>query len=147
MNEGNIRTLCTELVEYLKVCDPEFKQDLTSKICMLVQRYAPDKRWYIQTMAQVGRGEGRMPRQSCGALQPASLCVAGLPDAGAALDFAAACPGWGLRRGGGLPRADGGHHQRNRVARLCGLDALPGAGGQAQHRAGLAAEGRDLVHW
>ena len=43
VNEGNIRTLTKELLDYLNVCDPEFKPDLTAKICQLVQRYAPDK--------------------------------------------------------------------------------------------------------
>lgn len=53
VNESNIRTLTSELLQYLNVCDLEFKPDLTSKICMLVQRFAPDKRWYIDTMIQV----------------------------------------------------------------------------------------------
>ena len=54
VNENNIRTLTAELLAYLNVCDLEFKPDLTNKICMLVQRYAPDKRWYIDTLVQVG---------------------------------------------------------------------------------------------
>ena len=53
MNEGNIRTLTKELLDYLNVCDVEFKPDLTNKICMLVQRFAPDKRWYIDSLVQV----------------------------------------------------------------------------------------------
>lgn len=56
VNEGNIRTLTAELLAYLNVCDIEFKPDLTNKICMLVQRFAPDKRWYIDTLVQVRRG-------------------------------------------------------------------------------------------
>ncbi|KAI7839019.1 hypothetical protein COHA_007161 [Chlorella ohadii] len=46
VNEGNIRTLTRD-------CDAEFKPDLSNKICMLVQRYAPDKRWYIDSLLQV----------------------------------------------------------------------------------------------
>lgn len=53
VNEGNIRTLTQELLDYLDVCDAEFKPDLANKICMLVQRYAPDKRWYIDSLLQV----------------------------------------------------------------------------------------------
>ncbi|KAL4431277.1 hypothetical protein ABPG75_006533 [Micractinium tetrahymenae] len=53
VNEGNIRTLTRELLDYLDVCDAEFKPDLANKICMLVQRYAPDKRWYIDSLLQV----------------------------------------------------------------------------------------------
>ena len=56
MNEGNIRALTRELLDYLDVCDVEFKPDLANKICMLVQRYAPDKRWYIDSLLQVGCG-------------------------------------------------------------------------------------------
>lgn len=58
VNENNIRTLTGELLAYLNVCDLEFKGDLTTKICMLVQRFAPDKRWYIDIMVQVGAGRG-----------------------------------------------------------------------------------------
>ena len=53
VNEGNVVTLSAELLEYLKVSDSEFKPDLTSKICSLVQRFAPDKRWYIDCMVRV----------------------------------------------------------------------------------------------
>ena len=56
VNEGNIRPLTRELLDYLDVCDVEFKPDLANKICMLVQRYAPDKRWYIDSLLQVGCG-------------------------------------------------------------------------------------------
>lgn len=58
VNEGNVRALTTELLDYLRVCDPEFKPDLTAKVCNLVQRYAPDNRWYvdsiIRTLSEAG---------------------------------------------------------------------------------------------
>jgi len=53
VNENNITTLTKELIEYLVVSDMEFKADLTDKICSLVNRYAPDKRWHIDTLTQV----------------------------------------------------------------------------------------------
>lgn len=53
VNENNIKTLTNELLEYLEVCDEEFKPDLTAKVCMLVQRFSPDKRWYIDSLGQV----------------------------------------------------------------------------------------------
>lgn len=53
VNEGNIKTLTKELLDYLKVSDVEFKPDLTSKICMLVQRFAPDKQWHLDSLLQV----------------------------------------------------------------------------------------------
>lgn len=53
VNEGNIKALTSELLDYLQVCDVEFKPDLADKICQLVQRFAPDKRWYVDSMARV----------------------------------------------------------------------------------------------
>lgn len=53
VNEGNIKTLTKELLDYLKVSDVEFKPDLTGKICMLVQRFAPDKQWHLDSLLQV----------------------------------------------------------------------------------------------
>uniref|UniRef100_A0A7S0S2A3 AP-1 complex subunit gamma n=2 Tax=Chlamydomonas leiostraca TaxID=1034604 RepID=A0A7S0S2A3_9CHLO len=53
VNEGNIRALTRELLDYLAVCDAEFKPDLTSKIATLIQRFAPDKRWHIDNLLQV----------------------------------------------------------------------------------------------
>ncbi|KAK3281025.1 hypothetical protein CYMTET_11164 [Cymbomonas tetramitiformis] len=53
VNASNITTLTKELLEYLMVSDVEFKPDLTNKICALVQRFAPDKRWHIDTLIQV----------------------------------------------------------------------------------------------
>ncbi|GIL79860.1 hypothetical protein Vretimale_12443 [Volvox reticuliferus] len=53
VNEGNIRTLTKELLDYLAVSDTEFKPDLTAKICMLIQRFAPDRRWYLDQLLAV----------------------------------------------------------------------------------------------
>lgn len=53
VNESNIKTLTHELLDYLKVADTEFKADLTAKVCLLVQRFAPDKRWHFDSLLQV----------------------------------------------------------------------------------------------
>lgn len=53
VNENNIRTLTKELLDYLAVSDAEFKPDLTAKICLLIQRFAPDKRWHVDNLVQV----------------------------------------------------------------------------------------------
>jgi hypothetical protein len=60
VSEGNIRTLARELLDYLDVCDAEFKPDLANKVCQLVQRYAPDKRWYIDSLLQVSTRGGTL---------------------------------------------------------------------------------------
>ncbi len=57
VNEGNIRPLTKELLDYLRISDAEFKPDLTNKICLLVQRFAPDKKWQFDSLLQA--------RQSC----------------------------------------------------------------------------------
>ena len=53
VNEGNIKALTRELLDYLQVADAEFKPDLTAKIAVLVQRFAPDKRWHFDSILQV----------------------------------------------------------------------------------------------
>ncbi|KAG0565630.1 hypothetical protein KC19_7G002600 [Ceratodon purpureus] len=50
VNETNVKVLTKELVEYLKVSDPEFKGDLTARISGLVQKFSPNKQWYIDQM-------------------------------------------------------------------------------------------------
>eukprot|EP00803_Ostreobium_quekettii_P008801 evm.model.scf_548.5 EVM.evm.TU.scf_548.5 scf_548:70580-80331(+) len=69
VNEGNIKNLTKELLEYLAVSDAEFKPDLTSKICTLIQRYGPDKCWHIDNMLQVMAQAGQYVKEDvCNAL-------------------------------------------------------------------------------
>ncbi|BBN00790.1 AP-1 complex subunit gamma-1 [Marchantia polymorpha subsp. ruderalis] len=63
VNETNVKTLTKELLEYLKVSDPEFKADLTAKICSLVQKFAPNKQWYIDQMILVMAEPGNHVRE------------------------------------------------------------------------------------
>ncbi|KAL0336175.1 UNVERIFIED_CONTAM: AP-1 complex subunit gamma-2 [Sesamum radiatum] len=68
VNENNAKPLTKELVDYLEVSDPEFKGDLTAKICSIVEkfkkvpllidfalsdRFSPEKIWYIDQMVKV----------------------------------------------------------------------------------------------
>lgn len=54
--------LTRELLDYLSVCDSEFKPDLTAKIAALITRFAPDRRWHFDNLlcvlVQVRWGEG-----------------------------------------------------------------------------------------
>jgi AP-1 complex subunit gamma-1 len=52
VNPGNVRTLAAELLDYLQVCDPEFKADLTDKVCQLAARHAPDARWHVDALVR-----------------------------------------------------------------------------------------------
>ncbi|KAL1565654.1 AP-1 complex subunit gamma-2-like isoform X1 [Salvia divinorum] len=51
--ESNAKSLTKELVDYLEVSDPEFKGDLTAKICSIVEKFSPEKLWYIDQMLKV----------------------------------------------------------------------------------------------
>lgn len=53
VNKNNVKSLTKELLDYLKTCDSDFKGDLTTKICSIVDRFAPDKVWYIDQMIKV----------------------------------------------------------------------------------------------
>ncbi|KAJ0095270.1 hypothetical protein Patl1_16187 [Pistacia atlantica] len=53
INESNVKPLTKELIDYLEVSDQEFKGDLTAKICSIVERFSPEKIWYIDQMLKV----------------------------------------------------------------------------------------------
>ena len=38
VNETNVKPLAKELVDYLEVSDQDFKEDLTAKICSIVEK-------------------------------------------------------------------------------------------------------------
>ncbi|KOM28269.1 hypothetical protein LR48_Vigan511s009200 [Vigna angularis] len=53
VNETNVKALTKELVDYLEVSDPDFRVDLTEKICSIVSKYSSEKIWYIDQMLKV----------------------------------------------------------------------------------------------
>jgi AP-1 complex subunit gamma-1 len=55
VTKSNVRALVKELLNYLSLAsgDREFKADLTDKITVVVDRFAPSKRWHIDTLIQV----------------------------------------------------------------------------------------------
>jgi len=53
VTETNIEPMARELLNYLTVADPEFKEDLTTKLYAVVERHAPNKRWHIDTVLQI----------------------------------------------------------------------------------------------
>lgn len=62
INEGNIRVLTRELLAFLEVADNEFKLGLTTQICLAAERFAPNKRWHIDTVLRVLKLVGRHSR-------------------------------------------------------------------------------------
>ncbi|TID24300.1 hypothetical protein E2P81_ATG02601 [Venturia nashicola] len=53
INESNVRVLIRELLAFLEVADNEFKPVMTSQIGIAADRFAPNKRWHIDTMLRV----------------------------------------------------------------------------------------------
>lgn len=53
INEGNVRVLVRELLAFLEVADNEFKPAMTTQIGIAADRYAPNKRWHVDTMLRV----------------------------------------------------------------------------------------------
>nr|KJB15193.1 hypothetical protein B456_002G164400 [Gossypium raimondii] len=53
VNESNVKPLTKELIESLEASDQEFKGVLTAKICSLVEKFSPEKIWYIDQMLKV----------------------------------------------------------------------------------------------
>ncbi|PNT76447.1 hypothetical protein BRADI_1g48257v3 [Brachypodium distachyon] len=53
INDTNVKPLTKELVDYLEVSDEDFKEDLTAKICSIVEKFSEDKLWYLDQMFKV----------------------------------------------------------------------------------------------
>lgn len=53
INEGNVRVLVRELVAFLEVADNEFKPSMTTQIGIAADRFAPNKRWHVDTILRV----------------------------------------------------------------------------------------------
>lgn len=53
VNEQNIRVMIRELLAFLEVADNEFKLGMTTQVCLAAERFAPNKRWHIDTMLRV----------------------------------------------------------------------------------------------
>lgn len=53
INEGNVRVLIRELLAFLEVADAEFKPIMTTQIGIAADRFAPNKRWHVDTMLRV----------------------------------------------------------------------------------------------
>lgn len=52
-NQSNVKSIVKELINYLLIADTEFKKELSNKICMACEKYAPNKKWHIDTVIKV----------------------------------------------------------------------------------------------
>jgi len=64
-NESNIKTIVKELLDYLLTAEADFKDVLVSKVCLVVERFSPNKKWHIDTIVRVLTLAGRfVPEES-----------------------------------------------------------------------------------
>ncbi|VVT56264.1 uncharacterized protein SAPINGB_P004922 [Magnusiomyces paraingens] len=53
VNEQNVRALTRDLLSFLETADTEFKAKLTSQIAIAAEKYAPNRRWHIDTIIRM----------------------------------------------------------------------------------------------
>ncbi|KAK0218111.1 adaptin N terminal region-domain-containing protein [Armillaria fumosa] len=63
INEQNVRVLVRELSAFLEIADDEFKIGMTTQICLAAERFAPSKRWHIDTVLRVLKLAGNFIRE------------------------------------------------------------------------------------
>ncbi|KAI9453405.1 Adaptor protein complex AP-1 gamma subunit [Lactarius psammicola] len=63
INEQNIRVMTRELLAFLEVADNEFKLGMTTQISLAAERFAPNKRWHIDTFLRVLKLAGNYVRE------------------------------------------------------------------------------------
>lgn len=63
INADNVRVLIRELLAFLEVADNEFKPIMTSQIGIAADRFAPNKRWHIDTMLRVLKLAGHFVKE------------------------------------------------------------------------------------
>lgn len=52
-NGSNVKSVVKELNNYLLTADNEFKKELSNKICQICEKYAPNKKWHVDTVVKV----------------------------------------------------------------------------------------------
>jgi AP-1 complex subunit gamma-1 len=63
INEQNVRVLVRELLAFLEVADEEFKTGMTTQISLAAERFAPNKRWHIDTVLRSLKLAGNFVRE------------------------------------------------------------------------------------
>ena len=48
-----MKSVIKELINYLLNADNAFKKELSNKICQICEKYAPNKKWHIDTVVKV----------------------------------------------------------------------------------------------
>ncbi|VDB94206.1 unnamed protein product [Peniophora sp. CBMAI 1063] len=63
INDQNVRIMVRELLAFLEVADNEFKLGMTTQISLAAERFAPNKRWHIDTMLRTLKLAGNYVRE------------------------------------------------------------------------------------
>lgn len=50
VNDSNVKLLVREMLNYLVVAEDEYRAELCTRIADVMSRYAPDKRWHLDTL-------------------------------------------------------------------------------------------------
>jgi len=53
VNEKNIKILAHELLNFLSASSPDMKANLAAKLCRITEKFAPSKKWYVDTIIRV----------------------------------------------------------------------------------------------
>ncbi|KAF5097082.1 hypothetical protein D0Z03_001486 [Geotrichum reessii] len=64
INGPNVRVLVRELLSFLETADAEFKPTLTSQIAIAAEKYAPTKRWHIDTIIRMLKIAGSYAKEN-----------------------------------------------------------------------------------
>ncbi|CAL8090419.1 unnamed protein product [Calicophoron daubneyi] len=62
INTTNVRTMVKELLIFLEHCDAEFKGDVCSNLVLAAEKYAPNKRWHVDSMLSLLTTAGNYAR-------------------------------------------------------------------------------------
>ncbi|KAH8832639.1 gamma-adaptin [Flagelloscypha sp. PMI_526] len=63
INESNVKMLVAELLVFLEIADDEFKLGMTTQISLAAERFAPSKRWHIDTALRFIKLAGNFVRE------------------------------------------------------------------------------------
>ncbi|KAJ3364184.1 clathrin associated protein complex large subunit [Allomyces javanicus] len=59
----NVRVMTRELLAFLEVADVEFRAPMVAQICATADRFAPNKRWHLDTLIRVMKLAGNYVRE------------------------------------------------------------------------------------
>ncbi|KAJ1968888.1 clathrin associated protein complex large subunit [Dimargaris xerosporica] len=60
---SNVRMMIRELLSFLEVADAEFKPGMTANICAAAERFAPSRRWQVDTVIRVFQTAGNFVKE------------------------------------------------------------------------------------